>query len=482
MAIEGTSFRSSVIRGVLWVSTGTLISQVLSWVSTIIVIRLLAPSDYGLMAMTAVFISLLAMISELGVGASLIQAKELTEREIRQIFAWVLITGLIGFVACYASAPWVARFYNEPDLVVMIRVLGVSMTLMLAYAVPQGLFIREMNFKAKTQIEISAQLGATLLTLILALKGMGVWSLIAGQIALHMMKAIAFNVLGSRWTAPLFDLRGSGRLLQYGLTVTGDRLLNFVYTESDKIIVGKFLGSALLGSYAVALNLASIPMEKVLPIITQISFASYARIQDDMERIRENLLLTTRCVAFVGFPIFFGMSAVAPLGVPLILGPQWELLVAPFQLLCLILPLKALGPILSPAIFAIGRPAVNLVNMVFTSTVMASAFLVGVQAGVIGVCVAWLVAYPVVFGVTTIRSLRVLGLPTRRYLSEIRFPFFASALMLVSVGLLGKVIVTPQPLYSLILLIVFGLVCYLSLVQIFKKEQYAEIRSLLQRQ
>jgi O-antigen/teichoic acid export membrane protein len=163
----------------------------------------------------------------------------------------------------------------------------------------------------------------------------------------------------------------------------------------------------------------------------------------------------------------------------LILGPQWELLVVPFQLLCLILPMKALSPILSPAIFAIGRPAVYLVNMVFTSTVMASAFLVGVQAGVIGVCVAWLVAYPVVFVITTIRSLRVLGLPAGRYLSEIRFPFFASALMLVLVGLLGKVIVTPQPLYSLILQIVFGVVCYLSLVQIFKKEQYAEMLSLL---
>lgn len=479
MALEGTSFRRSILQGFLWLGTGTFIGQFISWLSTIFVIRLLSPSDYGLMAMAAVFISLLAMVSELGVSAALIQAKDLTERQIRQISTWVLITGLIGFAICYVSATWVAQFYREPDLVTIVRVLGFNMILMTSYAVPQSLFIREMNFKVKTQIELSAQLGATLLTLILALKGMGVWSLIVGQGMMHVIKSIAFNAVCSRGLAPLFDLRGSGKLLHYGLTLTGDRLMNFVYVESDKIIVGKVLGSASLGSYAVALNLASIPMEKVLPIISQISFAAYSRIQDDLERIRRNILGTTRAVAFVGFPMFFGMSAVAPLAVPLILGSKWEPLVVPFQLLCLVLPLKALGGILPSAVFAIGRPGVNFVNMVIASIVMASAFLIGVRDGVIGICVGWLVGYPVVFGITTIRSLRTLGLPIRSYLLEIRFPFFAGALMLVLVGLLERIIVMPQPLYSLILVSVFGLVCYLSLVRIFKKEQYAEIRSLL---
>ena len=480
MPSDGSSFRRSVLQGFLWLGTGTFIGQFISWFSTIFVIRLLEPSDYGLMAMAAVFISLIAMISELGVGAALIQAKELTARQIQQVSTWVLITGLIGFAVCYASGPWVAQFYRESDLVSMIRVLGLNMILMTSYAVPQSLFIREMNFKIKTQIELAAQLGATMLTLLLALRGIGVWALIVGQIAMHLIKSIAFNVLCSHKLVPLLDLRGSGRLLHYGLTLTGDRLMNFVYAESDKIIVGKVLGITSLGSYAVAMNLASIPMEKVMPIVSQISFAAYSRIQDDLERIRTNVIGTTRAVAFVSFPVFFGMSAVAPLAVPLILGEQWEPLVVPFQLLSLVLPLKALGTILPSAVFAVGRPAVNLVNMVIASAMMASAFMLGVQGGVIGICAAWLVAYPVVFGITTIRSLRTLGLSFRSYLVEVRFPFLAGAVMLILVEVLGRVIVMSQPVYSLILVIGFGLVCYISLVQIFKKEQYAEIRSLLQ--
>ena len=100
MALEESTFRTKVFRGFLWLSAGTFIVQFISWISTIFVIRLLSPADYGLMAMTAGFVALLTSISELGIGAALIQAKELTEREIRQIFTWVLITGLIGVTVC----------------------------------------------------------------------------------------------------------------------------------------------------------------------------------------------------------------------------------------------------------------------------------------------------------------------------------------------------------------------------------------------
>jgi O-antigen/teichoic acid export membrane protein len=222
-------------------------------------------------------------------------------------------------------------------------------------------------------------------------------------------------------------------------------------------------------------------MEKVLPIIAQISFASYARIQDDMEKIRKNVLRTVRTIAFAGVPIFFGMSAVASTGLPLILGPKWESFIVPFQLLCLILPLRALSPILPPAVFAINRPTVNLINMLIVSVAMVSAFLIGVQGGVVGVCSAWLVAYPVVFGITITRSLRVLGIPIRDYLAEIQFPFFSGAIMLFAVRMLGEMIDIAWPPYALTLQILVGLMLYLSLTMVFDKKQSAEIRKYLLR-
>lgn len=465
----------------MWLGTGSFVGQVVSWASTIFVIRLLTPSDYGLMAMTASVTAVLLMLGEFGVGAALIQSKDLKEREIRQIFAWVLMTGWGGAAVCYLSAPWIAQFYREPDLILMIRVLAATMILASFYLVPRLLFIREMNFKVTSQIDILAHLGATGVTLVLAVKGMHVWSLVIGQISLYLIKAVAFNAFRVRyaaWLMPLLDFRGLWNLLRFGVTVTCEKLLYAIYNESDNIVVGRFLGDSVLGSYAVSKTLAVIP-EKIIPVITQVSFASYSRIQDDLERVRRNVLRATRVIALAGFPLTFGMAAVAPTGIPFALGEKWASAVVPFQLLCLVLPLRLVRSVLPPPVAALGHPGVNLVNMGITSVVMASAFIIGVSNGIVGVCIAWLIAYPLVFAVTTWRSLRVLGLQPYAYLVEIRFPFIGSAVMLSSLWLLSKVALPVGPVVFLMFQVLVGICLYVSFMFMFRNEQLTELRNLL---
>ncbi len=192
------------------------------------------------------------------------------------------------------------------------------------------------------------------------------------------------------------------------------------------------------------------------------------------------MLRAARVIAFVGFPVFFGMAAVAPVGIPLILGDHWKPAVLPFQLLCLTLPLKALWPILSPAVAAIGRPNVNLATIAVMATSMTLAILIGVRDGLIGVCVAWVTVYPLVFVMTTAHRLRALGVSVRHYFAELRFPFFASALMLGTIYLLSLVRVAPRPLYSLLGIVACGAIVYGGLVLLFKRQDYADLRNLLQ--
>lgn len=481
MPVEDIPFRTKVLKSFLWLGTGTFLVQLISWASTIFVIRLLFPSDYGLMAMATTFISLLTTISELGIGSAIIQADQLQEKEIRQLFGFCILTGIFGFIVSYAAAPLIASFFKEPKLVTLVRFLGLNFILLSLYMVPQMSFVREMNFKTKAQVDVITQTGGAILTLILALNGLGVWALAVGTVSFHIFKAIGFNVARTSFVRPSFRFGGAEKFIKYGLTVTGARLFYYLYTESDKIIIGKFLGNNLLGYYGVALNLASIPMEKVLPIVNQVLFTSYSRIQNDIERIRKNILTTTRAVAFLSFPIFFGMAGLSREAVPLILGPKWTSIVVPFQLLCLIIPLKALNAIFSPALSAIGKPSVTLRNTIITSIVMAIAFLIGIRGELLGVCIAWIIAYPIVFIVTGMRYLKELGISWRDYLSEIIFPFFAGLLMLVFVMLLRQFIIIFQPLYSIIITISFGTAIYMGLAFIFKKDEYLELKRLLYR-
>jgi O-antigen/teichoic acid export membrane protein len=479
--VEETGFRTKVLRGLYWLTVGTFAGQLISWVSTLIVIRLLLPKDYGLMAMAGTALALLTTFSELGIGASIVQAENPAEEEIRQIYGFVLLTSAAGWLICHLAAPLAAAFYREPDLVPVLRVMNINLILIALYMVPQAIFIREMDFKAKTAIDLSAQIGSASASLLCALAGMGVWALVAGSLTLNAIKAVAFNRARSKRYRPLFRFAGSGKFLSYGAALTGSRLFYSLYHLSDTVVVGRFLGNASLGIYAVAMNLASLPAEKVLPLITQISFASYARIQNDRERIRRNLLRTTGFIAFSGFPVFWGMAAVAPEAIPLILGPKWTSVVVPFQLLCLMLPLKALGPVLASTVNAIGKANVNLVNTALTGALMTAAFLAGVREGITGVCLAWVIAYPVAFLFTCAHNLKVLGFSKKQYAETIAFPVLAAAAMAMIV-LAARRIVPLPPLNSLVVLTAVGMISYAGMTLLFRRNDYREMKKMVQRQ
>lgn len=474
-------FKHKVRKGFLWLGTGTFFGQLIAWCSTIIVIRLLEPSDYGLMAMSVTFITLLTLLSEFGFGAAIIQTKTITNIQLKQLFGLIILFSVVGWLISYVAAPYISLFYNEQKLTLLVRVIGINFFLIALFVVPQSLLIRDMNFKSKAKVDLSAQVGGSVVTLLMAYNDMGVWSLIGGIIGIHTVKAIGYNIVVSKFFLPSFKFTESIKLAKFGSLLTGDRLLFYIFTQSDKIIVGKVLGDVFLGFYNVALNLASIPAEKIIPIVTQVTFASYSRIQDDLQRINRGILRSVRVMAIVSFPIFYGMAGVAPEAIPLLIGDKWLESIVLFQLVCLTLPLKAISFIFPPAVFAIHKPKVNLVNMMITASVMLISFIIGVQWGLIGLCLAWLIAYPLVFLIVTIRCLKVLGLSAKIVFREILFPFITSVAMLLALYASRYLLHSMHQLQLLMLLIIIGTAIYLILVVVFKKEIFSELLQLVKK-
>jgi teichuronic acid exporter len=171
------------------------------------------------------------------------------------------------------------------------------------------------------------------------------------------------------------------------------------------------------------------------------------------------------------------MLAVAPEAIPLLLGPKWVSIIVPFQLISIILPFKALSSILPPALFAIGRPGVNIVNMAISVCVMAMAFLIGVQNGLVGVCLAWVIAYPLLFVIINSRALFVLGIPFTDYLREIWFPLCSAGLMVGGVFLLKSYIFFLSAIQLLAISIVAGALIYSILILCSHKE-FSKIKHL----
>ena len=427
--------RRTVVVSLLWQGSASLVSQLISWLATLVVIRLLSPGDYGLLAMAGLPIGFLMLIGDLGIGPAVVQAPTLKRRQLVALSGVALSTYVCGAIVAFASASLVAAFFAEPMLVPIMRVLSLTFVFAGIYAVPQALVLRTLEFDRKAKIDVLATLVSSIVALTLALRGWGVWSLVAGVVAIHAIKAIAFQIVRPCLFLRLPSLALVRDMVHFGGLVTLDRILWFGYSNLDVAIAGRALGGVLVGVYSVALSLASIPIDKVMSIVTQVSFSAFSRTQNDRDAARHGMLEALAAVSLLAFPTFCGMALVAPEALLVFVGPKWSDAVVPFQILCLLFPFRALSVLFPPALFGMGRPRVAVENNAITLVSVAIALIVGVQWGIIGLCVGWLVGYVPVFCMTAYRSLSSLDIPVKQAVGVMRLPVAATVAM--SVGVLG---------------------------------------------
>ena len=469
------SISQAVISGIRWSAGVRLLSQVSTWAITLIVIRLLAPADYGLVAMASVFVGLAAMLSELGLGMSVVQAKEIDEALLRQLFGVILIVQLCIFAFLLLFAPAIAAFFSEPRVTGVVQALGLQFVFSAFGVIPDALLKRSLRYKTRSVIELIAAIAASVLTLVFAFGGLGVWSLVAGSLGSQLIKAVALNVSAPFLRWPRFSLKGIRSHASFGGQLTLTQILGFLFTQIDVFLVGRILGKESLGQYSVGVHLASLPNQRISAIINQVSFPAFSRMQDDVRQLHSSVLLGVRMLAIAGFPLLWGLSSVAPEFVEVVLGTKWMSSIVPLQLLSLVMPLRLIGNFLPNATQAIGRPDVFLKNYVFATLIMAPAFGIGIQFGLIGVCMAWVVGFPIVFLQSAIRNLRTLGVNVTAFLGMMGPAIVASVIMYGSVYGARYLLKPLMPVgVLLIALVVIGAAAYALSVWMVNREACKE--------
>jgi O-antigen/teichoic acid export membrane protein len=243
-------------------------------------------------------------------------------------------------------------------------------------------------------------------------------------------------MLSAAWRAPFkpsFDFRGLGKALSFGGLSTLNGILWHLFSQIDALIIGKIAGKEALGVYTVAMHLATLPLSKVLAVVQPIAFPTFARLQHDMARVRSGVLRAVRSMMLIAFPMFFGLSAVAPELVTVVLGPKWEAARFPLQVLPLVMPIRMIAGLVSPAVNGIGRVDIVVRNTGQALAVMALGFAVGSHWGVPGVALAWLLLYPLVMTFNFKRSLGALSLTRTDILRAMARPLVAALLMYLMV-------------------------------------------------
>ena len=474
------TIRRKVLTAIRWTVIARLTGQVFTWAATLFVIRILNPSDYGLMAMSMVLTSLLFLINNIGLESVLVQRRDLDQESRERIFGLVILTNLTCFALMLISARPLAEFFGEPDLVVLIRALSIQFLILIFESLPLSALERELRFRRRSIVDLISMIAASVITLVLALLGMGVWALIYGHLGAMALRIIGLNLIARCLCRPRFSFAGMKEIVGFGGFVSVDRFLWFVFAESDKFIGGKLLGKELLGFYSVANHLGSLPINKVAGLVSSVAFPAFSKIQKDTESVRAYLHKAVRLMSMFAFPIFFGISSVAPTAVMLFLGEKWAGAIFPLQVLALVMPLRMINTIIPPVLWGIGKPRVSAENFLISALCMMPAFIVGAHFGPVGLALSWAAAYPLVFFITAYRGGRAIGVRALELIGELVRPLIAAGGMYAAVIIVKPLMQgTVGSIPFLLQQVLVGVIAYALVLLVVNKQGIVEAVDLL---
>jgi teichuronic acid exporter len=470
-----------MVSGIFWVAGTKAIAQTITWLITIVVVQLLSPQDYGLMGMAILFTSFLLLFNDLGLGASIIQDPDLDDERLSHLRSAIFAINVFLFLLLLLLAPWLARFFREPALVGIVRVLSCTFVLN-GIGAPSGYVLaRELDFKRKSRAELFGSLSGGLSTLAFAWSGFGVWSLVLGQLFQQVTTNTLYCIFRPlRFT--VFSIAKIRRSMTFGVKVAVSSILWYISSNADFAIIGRVLGGVQLGLYTLAFQFASLPIEKMVTVVTQVAFPSFSTMQGDPETLRRYYVKIVSALALATFPMFLGLFLVADSGVTVLLKAKWLPMVLPLRILCVVSCLRAIETMNAPLLLAKGRPQIALLNNLLQAIVLPIAFYIGARSGILGVAVAWLIVWPVLYTIVTVQTARVIGLKFTTYLNGIKHPVLGSAFMVaVALACQRTLLASAPPATMAIATIAIGSAAYAGYNIVFNRSALREALDLVGR-
>jgi lipopolysaccharide exporter len=377
------SLAHSAVGGVAWSATSYLTGKLLVLASTVVLARLLAPRDFGLVALALVFISYAEILTDLGVAEALVFLPFDRERADHAVTLSLLVSGGLTLAALLV-APAVAGFFHRPDITTMFRVLSISLLLGGTAEVPDALLRKELRFRQRFAANLARVVGQGVISIALAAAGLGAWSLVYGYLTADLLwSAVSWTQIPYRPSRRFWRLRGevARPLLAYGLPAAATGFVLSLVFDVDYLIVGRRLGAQALGFYTIAFRIPEMVIINVFYVLSGVAFPLFSRARDDPDRFRRGYLTAVRLQSA------YGMAAVAPMMMHVVFGPKWNAAIVPVEALALYAAFRSVGIGPVDAYKGIGRPRLALWLSIARLALVLPALLIATAHGIVGV--AW---------------------------------------------------------------------------------------------
>ncbi|MBI9070035.1 MAG: lipopolysaccharide biosynthesis protein [Melioribacteraceae bacterium] len=384
---------NKAIRGTNWNVINVYSKTIISFFVGIILARVLLPEDFGLFGMTLVFTGFADLFATMGMSMAVVRLKEITDNHLRVAFTLTLILSIVIYLTFFLLSPAIASFYGEVELVEIIRTVSLLFLFKGVSSIGYGLLVKEINFKYLFKSEISSFVfGYTLFAVTLALLGFGVWSLVIGKLVGSTITLIFLTLKVKVFYRPLISKKEFSELFNFGTGFSLSKILFYLSSNVSNLLIGKFLSSASLGLYTKSFNLMTLPINQLSSVLYNVVFPTFAKVQDDIGKLRNGYLRIIRTITFLLFPILAGAYFCAEYLVLGLYGENWVGAIEPLKLLCIAGLFKITLSYSGSLAHASGRVYSEAFRQFINLIIIIVGVLIGVNYGLFGVCIAIIVS------------------------------------------------------------------------------------------
>ena len=447
--------------GLFWNFSAYFLGKIVVLITTAILARLLAKSDFGLIAVALVAINYLSVLKDLGLGVALIQRKGDVQEAANTVFTINLFLGLALSALVIPLAPFVAAYFHDAQVVPVLRWMGISFIINALGSVHTNWLVRDLDYRRKLVPELGGALTKGIISIGMAFLGYGVWSLVFGQIAGAMASLILVWIILPWRPRFTIDRNVAGSLMKFGASVTVIDIITQITDNIDYVIVGRVFGLVPLSIYTLAYRLPEMLLIGNLWVMGGVVFPAFSSLQDRPDDLRRGFLASVRVVELFAVPICLGLLIAADPIVRVVFGDQWLEAIPVLRVLAIYAWVYSLGYHVGGFYKAIGRPDILLRLSMLTLVIILPCLLIGARFGLIGVATGHLVA-------VLIRRIISLGLATRLVnvsladiLGELRSSLLGAMVMGPIVLAVSYLATDLNPFLQLTFIVLAGALSYL---------------------
>lgn len=473
------SLKQKTKSGLLWSSIERFSNQGVQFLFSIMLARLLAPSDYGIVAMVVIFFAIAQTFVNSGFSSAIVRKKNRTEADLSTCFYFNILVGFGFYILLFLCSPFIADFYDQPILSPIVKISGLTVLINSLCIVQQAQFTIRIDFKTQAKVTLTSTVISGILGILLAYLGYGVWALVwQGVIGSFIRMLLLW--LFSKWRPrESFSKDSFHYLFGYGSKLLASGLLDTTYNNIYPIVIGKFYSPAQLGNFSRAQGWASLPSSNITDILQRVTFPVLTEMQDDDERLATNYRKLLRLSAFVVFPLMMLLAAVASPLVRVVITSKWDACVPYLQIICFAMMWYPIHAINLNLLQVKGRSDLFLRLEIIKKVVGVSVMCVTIPLGVTAMC------FGMVF--TSINALFINTYYTGKLINVGYLTQMKDLLPIIFISLLmGTFAYASTWLFytewiKLFMAVVIGGITYLILSIFFAKDEYIEVMNVIKR-